>query len=102
MADFKYTYAKLSDSVGILATHQGTLRERIVFAFVPLITISPQDFPDELGQKFDDLMKRAGVVKAEGDESDMRATLQEMSEDNVASLAREIRDLECLMRDVLT
>ena len=55
MADFGYTYAKLSDSVGILVTHQGTLRERIVFAFAPFITISPQDFPDELGKIYDDL-----------------------------------------------
>ena len=99
MADFKYTYAKFSDSVGILVTHQGTLRERIVYAFAPFLTISPQDFPDELGQRFDDLMKWATTVKDEGDEGDIAATVREMPDDEVASLAREIRDLEYLMRD---
>ena len=102
MADFRYTYSKLSDSVGILVTHQGMLRERILFAFAPLITISPQDFPDELGQKFDDLMKRVNGVKAEGDEGDIAATVREMSDGDIASLALEIRDLEYQMRDVLS
>ena len=59
MDGFRYTYSKLSESLGILATHQGTLRERIVYAFAPFITIAPQSFPDELGQRFDDLMRWA-------------------------------------------
>ena len=101
MADFGYTYAKLSDSVGILVTHQGSLRERIVFAFAPFITITPQSFPDELGKKYDDLVQRANAVQAEGDEGNIAATVREMSDDEVASLAREIRDLEHLMRDVI-
>ena len=99
MADFGYTYAKLSDSIRILVTHPGTLRERIIHAFGPFITISPQSFPDELGQKFDDLIKRATGVKAEGDEGDIAATVLEMSDDDVASLAREIHELEYYMRD---
>ncbi len=101
MADFRYTYAKLSESVGILVTHQGPLRERIVHAFTPFITITPQSFPDELGKKYDDLMQRANAVKAEGDEGNFAATVREMSDDEVASLAREIRNLEHQMRDVV-
>ena len=101
VADFRYTYSKLSDSVGILVTHQGTLRERIIFAFAPFITISRQDFPDELGQKFDDLMQRATRYSAEATEGDIAATVREMSDDDVASLVREIHELEYLMRDVV-
>jgi len=101
MADFRYTYAKLSDSIRILVTHPGILRERIIHALGPFITISPQSFPDELVQKFEDLIKRANAVKAEGDEGNIAATVREMSDDDVASLAREIHELEYYMRDVV-
>ncbi|MFQ5938585.1 MAG: hypothetical protein ACE5KL_00750 [Alphaproteobacteria bacterium] len=102
-----YVHEKLSNAVQKLATGTGRIEERLFDAAVAFITLPPRDFPNHLKGDFEKLRRRLTSVKALGAdkaqraESDLIATLSQMSDDDAVGLAGAIVRLEGQMRDII-
>ncbi len=94
-----YVHEQLSDAVQKLATGPGRIEERLLDAAVAFITLSSRDFPNHLKGDFEEHRRRLTSVKAQGAESDLIATLSQMTEDEAVGLAGAIVRLEGQMRD---
>ncbi len=96
-----YVHEKLSNAVQKLATGPGRIEERLFDAAVAFITLSPHDFPNHLKGDFEKLRRRLTSVKAQGAESDLIATLSQMSDDDAVGLAGATVRLEGQMGDII-
>jgi hypothetical protein len=91
---YSYPWEKFSNAIYSLAGG-GPLRDRIHSAFMSFLTIQTRDFADDpdIQAGFSKMYEELTKTKAMGDEGNVRATLNAMNDDELASLSASIVDI---------
>jgi hypothetical protein len=94
--NLKYADEKFTAVVQSLATGTDPLKRRLGYAFMTLVRVQQDDFPDkEMKSKFDDIIDR--LTK----EGPVEATVTQMNDDEARALANSIVDLFLAIRQEL-
>ena len=81
---------KFAQAVWTLATGTGTIRQRVLSAFVAFAPLPASDFPQELRDEYDAILTALTKLQAKADQSSVLATLSEMTDEEAGSLAEQI------------
>ena len=93
--NLRYAYEKFSAAVHTLATGPGRINERLLYAYLAMVALSPEDFPaGDLRTDYQRLYAALTPKEAKRDEGKVKATLDEMGEDDAVELAELICDME--------
>jgi len=84
--------ARLVEAVRILTSDEGTLKHRLMLAYVSqLLEIEPdRDLPEHLRERFQRLRIRLAQDEVVGDTGSVSRELQRMSDEDANEIAREI------------
>lgn len=91
--NFRYSHAwqRFHKAVDTLATADLSLAQRLSSAWVHnLVTLRPQELPDDLRDRFVVLGKKLSRVAGEGGEGAIDATVRTMTPDELRAAATEI------------
>lgn len=90
-----YVQEKLYTAMRALATSPATIQDRLVSAYLSgLMALKAEDFEDAGDRAaFDQIMAALTSTEATGDEGQVRASAQRMSDDEAAEVARQIAEL---------
>jgi hypothetical protein len=89
-----YLREKFGQAISGLATGTGTLQERVRNAMVILVMFRPEQMPDQWSrEEFAKLDYLATDREAVGDEGQLKATIDAMSDEDVQALAQSIVQL---------
>ncbi len=95
MASEGYIREKLFAAVGALATGTGTIRERLLSAYLSMHTLEPDDFPDDDGRRrFEEIVDKLTTFEQVRDEGSVAASTALMTEDQAVEVASAIVDLD--------
>ena len=96
--ELSYPYEKFMVAIYCFAS-ASDIRTRIYSAFTSFMTLKSSDFnafPD-IQSEFDDLKSALTKVKASGDEGNVQATLNAISDDEAAAIASKIVDIHLMI-----
>jgi len=99
--DTRYAYEKFSEAIGIMATSELPLRQRLLEARTCFVAVDADDMPAEARADFVALDTRMSSVKASRGEGDWAATLAAVSDDEVRRLARLLVDIFWRLEDAV-
>lgn len=89
-----YPYEKLLVAVDALASSPAGIQKRLEFAYISFHTLKTDDFvTDDQKRNWDEIMETLTSVEAVGGEGHVRATLDQMDDDQAAELAKKIYSL---------
>lgn len=94
MANLRYAWEKLYVAVLNMATGEDSVQSRLFDAFLSFHTLKTEDFPEDLQERFNEIMNKLTEVKTPvGDEGIVKATLNKMSNMDARDLAEKIVSL---------
>jgi len=86
-----YAHQKFSAAVESMAESPASIQRRIADAYIDQLHIlNPDDLPDEIRTDWRVTVEELTAVKAAGNEGDVNATVQSMSQDAAVAIARRI------------
>lgn len=90
----EYTWEKLSVAVGGMVRSQESLQDRLMGAYLCFHPLREGDFPEgELRKSFHDIMHALTWQPAKGDEGTVRATTQQMTDQEASDLIEKLFSL---------
>jgi len=93
MGDVLYAYSNFSKAVDTMATHPGSIKDRLVAAYNQFAPVLEKDFPDELKADYKWVMEKLTKKDPIFDEGSVRATLYGMHTKTAVKIAEKILDL---------
>jgi DNA-binding transcriptional regulator GbsR (MarR family) len=88
-----YVREKLGCAVDCLDVENQGIKTRLFNAFMAFHTLRPNYFIEIEQQKFRDLVNELTEVESKGDEGDLQATINTMTNEKAEALAQRIREL---------
>ena len=85
-----YAWEKLSESVSSMAISRESLHDRLLSTLQTCTAVTKDDFPPELGQRWQKLQDDLSKIPSVGSEGAYEATLNQMPESEVKSALKEI------------
>jgi len=85
-----YASEKFSFVVLNMAQSQASLKDKIYNAYLQIHPVKPEDLPERCEEKYNLLMETLTAQEAIGDEGNLRATLNKMSEQQLKDIIKEI------------
>lgn len=90
----EYTWEKLSVAVEGMARSQESLQDRLMGAYLCFHPLREKDFPKgELRESFHDIMHALTWRPAQGDEGTVKATTQQMTDQEASELIEKLVSL---------
>ena len=93
MADPPYALGKLAEAVHKLVTGAGRVQERLGEAAICLLSVRPDEIPEDLRRVLVGLKDDLGFEPAQGDEERIAATMRITSDEDARAVASRIFDL---------
>ncbi len=90
MGDVLYAYSNISEAVEIMATHPGSIKDRLVAAYNKFSPVTEKDFPDELKADYKWVIEKLTKKDPIFDEGSVRATLYGMHTKTAVKIAEKI------------
>lgn len=92
-----FTYAKLTEAVGIFVTHEGDARQRLLAAELPLSLVSSESLPEPFAQQWSDLWS---MLRAKGtchEFTPFKCTVLQMRKKRAAQFITSIWNMQSML-----
>ena len=92
-----FTYAKLTEAVGVFVTHEDDARRRLLAAELPLSLISSESLPDSFQKEWTDLWSMLTARGACHDFTPFKCTVLRMRKKRAAHIIGEIWNMWAML-----
>lgn len=90
MVDVSYAREKLTVGIISLAKGSDSIQKRLFDAYMSFHPLRERDFPEDLQENYREIMDLLTKVKPKGDEGSVKATLNQMSEEDANVIAEKL------------
>ena len=91
--DLSYTWEKLYLAVNAMAASNRSIQDRLASAYLHFDVLRSGDFPEDLQERFKNIVATLTAVQAEGNGGKVKATVRRMSDETACQLANQIVEL---------
>jgi len=100
MQEYDYCIEKLMNAIETLATHSGNVKERLWYVYLDIHMLQPQDFPKDLQNRWDGIIKSltkygpwVNEFSGEVYQSSVENTLRRIRKSTASKIAKEIYEI---------